>query len=555
MILENIKKSILEKIDPKYQIFQIERPKNVNSDLAIPLFKQTQLLKQNIKDIFEDIKLSLNDITFIQNIEFLNGFLNIYLNKELISKSILEKIINEKELYPIIEKTNQNIFLEYSSPNIAKNFSVGHLRSTIIGDSLTKIYKKAGYNVFSENYLGDWGTQFGKMICAYKMWGDEKELEKDTLTYLQKLYVDFHNQSQIDPSLEDKAREISKELENNNEEYLKLWSMFKELSIANFKRIYKILDVDFDNYSGESFYKDMSKILFLLEEKNLLKLDQGATIVELGQDIPPALIKRKDGATLYLTRDLTAILDRYNKHKFEKIIYCVGNEQKLHFEQLNRVCNLLGYNFNINHVNFGLILQDGKKMSTRRGKTSGLEAILNEAISKAKEQILEKNPNIENIDEVARKIGVGAVKYNDLKNERNLDIEFNLEQMLKFEGQTGPYNQYTIVRINSILKDIELDYKNIDFKVFENEQYFEIIKLMDQFEEVIKKAQELNSPAQIARYIYTLSQTFNKLYSQTRFLNTDNLKLQNTNLVFIEKIKQVIEEGLRLLGIHSILKM
>lgn len=555
MILENIKKSILEKIDPKYQIFQIERPKNVNSDLAIPLFKQAQLLKQNIKDIFEDIKLSLNDISFIQNIEFLNGFLNIYLNKELISKSILEKIINEKELYPIIEKTNQNIFLEYSSPNIAKNFSVGHLRSTIIGDSLAKIYKKAGYNVFSENYLGDWGTQFGKMICAYKMWGDEKELEKDTLTYLQKLYVDFHNQSQIDPSLEDKAREISKELENNNEEYLKLWSMFKELSIANFKRIYKILDVDFDNYSGESFYKDMSKILFLLEEKNLLKLDQGATIVELGQDIPPALIKRKDGATLYLTRDLTAILDRYNKHKFEKIIYCVGNEQKLHFEQLNRVCNLLGYNFNINHVNFGLILQDGKKMSTRRGKTSGLEAILNEAISKAKEQILEKNPNIENIDEVARKIGVGAVKYNDLKNERNLDIEFNLEQMLKFEGQTGPYNQYTIVRINSILKDIELDYKNIDFKVFENEQYFEVIKLMDQFEEVIKKAQELNSPAQIARYIYTLSQTFNKLYSQTRFLNTDNLKLQNTNLVFIEKIKQVIEEGLRLLGIHSILKM
>lgn len=555
MILENIKKSILEKIDSKYQIFQIERPKNVNSDLAIPLFKQAQLLKQNIKDIFEDIKLSLNDISFIQNIEFLNGFLNIYLNKELISKSILEKIINEKELYPIIEKTNQNIFLEYSSPNIAKNFSVGHLRSTIIGDSLTKIYKKAGYNVFSENYLGDWGTQFGKMICAYKMWGDEKELEKDTLTYLQKLYVDFHNQSQIDPSLEDKAREISKELENNNEEYLKLWSMFKELSIANFKRIYKILDVDFDNYSGESFYKDMSKILFLLEKKNLLKLDQGATIVELGQDIPPALIKRKDGATLYLTRDLTAILDRYNKHKFEKIIYCVGNEQKLHFEQLNRVCNLLGYNFNINHVNFGLILQDGKKMSTRRGKTSGLEAILNEAISKAKEQILEKNPNIENIDEVARKIGVGAVKYNDLKNERNLDIEFNLEQMLKFEGQTGPYNQYTIVRINSILKDIELDYKNIDFKVFENEQYFEIIKLMDQFEEVIKKAQELNSPAQIARYIYTLSQTFNKLYSQTRFLNTDNLKLQNTNLVFIEKIKQVIEEGLRLLGIHSILKM
>lgn len=555
MILENIKKSILEKIDPKYQIFQIERPKNVNSDLAIPLFKQAQLLKQNIKDIFEDIKLSLNDISFIQNIEFLNGFLNIYLNKELISKSILEKIINEKELYPIIEKTNQNIFLEYSSPNIAKNFSVGHLRSTIIGDSLAKIYKKAGYNVFSENYLGDWGTQFGKMICAYKMWGDEKELEKDTLTYLQKLYVDFHNESQIDPSLEDKAREISKELENNNEEYLKLWSMFKELSIANFKRIYKILDVDFDNYSGESFYKDMSKILFLLEEKNLLKLDQGATIVELGQDIPPALIKRKDGATLYLTRDLTAILDRYNKHKFEKIIYCVGNEQKLHFEQLNRVCNLLGYNFNINHVNFGLILQDGKKMSTRRGKTSGLEAILNEAISKAKEQILEKNPNIENIDEVARKIGVGAVKYNDLKNERNLDIEFNLEQMLKFEGQTGPYNQYTIVRINSILKDIELDYKNIDFKVFENEQYFEIIKLMDQFEEIIKKAQELNSPAQIARYIYTLSQTFNKLYSQTRFLNTDNLKLQNTNLVFIEKIKQVIEEGLRLLGIHSILKM
>lgn len=555
MILENIKKSILEKIDSKYQIFQIERPKNVNSDLAIPLFKQAQLLKQNIKDIFEDIKLSLNDISFIQNIEFLNGFLNIYLNKELISKSILEKIINEKELYPIIEKTNQNIFLEYSSPNIAKNFSVGHLRSTIIGDSLTKIYKKAGYNVFSENYLGDWGTQFGKMICAYKMWGDEKELEKDTLTYLQKLYVDFHNQSQIDQSLEDKAREISKELENNNEEYLKLWSMFKELSIANFKRIYKILDVDFDNYSGESFYKDMSKILFLLEEKNLLKLDQGATIVELGQDIPPALIKRKDGATLYLTRDLTAILDRYNKHKFEKIIYCVGNEQKLHFEQLNRVCNLLGYNFNINHVNFGLILQDGKKMSTRRGKTSSLEAILNEAISKAKEQILEKNPNIENIDEVARKIGVGAVKYNDLKNERNLDIEFNLEQMLKFEGQTGPYNQYTIVRINSILKDIELDYKNIDFKVFENEQYFEIIKLMDQFEEVIKKAQELNSPAQIARYIYTLSQSFNKLYSQTRFLNTDNLKLQNTNLVFIEKIKQVIEEGLRLLGIHSILKM
>lgn len=555
MILENIKKQILEKIDPKYQIFQVERPKNVNSDLAIPLFKQAQLLKQNIKDIFEDIKESLKDVEFIHNIEFLNGFLNIYLNKELISKSILEKIIKEGTLYPIIEKNNENIFLEYSSPNIAKNFSVGHLRSTIIGDSLAKIYKKAGYNVFSENYLGDWGTQFGKMICAYKMWGNEKDLETDTLTYLQKLYVDFHNQSQIDLELEDKAREISKELENNNSEYLKLWNLFRDLSITNFKRIYKILDVDFDNYSGESFYRNMDNILNLLESKKLLKLDQGATIVELGNDMPPALIKRKDGATLYLTRDLTAILDRFKKHHFSKILYVVGNEQKLHFEQLNSVCNLLGYNFNINHINFGLILQDGKKMSTRKGKTSGLEAILNEAISKAKEQILEKNPDIENIDEVARKIGVGAVKYNDLKNERNLDIEFNLEQMLRFEGQTGPYNQYTIVRINSILKDIKLDCNNIDFKVFENEQYFELIKLLDQFEEVILKAKEQNSPAQIARYIYNLSQTFNKLYSQTRFLNTDNLLLQNTNLVFIEKVKQVIEEGLRLLGINSILKM
>lgn len=534
----------------------VEEPKRGHADLAIPLFAYAKLWKKSPMDVFDDFKKVLQDELRIDRLEFTNGFLNIYLNRRLFALPLIEKILKEKEAYgkSMIGK-DQTVVMDYSSPNIAKSFGVGHLRSTMIGNALKNIYEKCGYHVVAVNHLGDWGTQFGKMIVAYQMWGNDEQIKQNPIAELQKLYVKFHDAEKEDPSLEDQAREVFKALEEGNATYLKLWEWFKEESLREFMDMYDLLGVSFDSFDGEAFYNDkMDEVVKELEDKGLLKVDQGATIVELPNDLPPALIKKSDGATLYITRDLAAIMYRHKTYHTTHLLYVVGNEQQLHFKQLKAVTDLMGYNFTIEHVNFGLVLIDGKKMSTRGGKFKRLEEVVSQAINDAKLAIIEKNPNLNNQDEVARAVGVGAIIFNDLKNERHLDVDFNLENMLKFEGMTGPYLQYSSVRIESILKEVTLEEDKIDGSHYVLDDYFEVIKLLAQFPSVIIRAKEQNAANQISRYITSLAQAFNSFYGKQR-LRVDEIGHLQANMHFIKAIQIVINEGLRLLGMTSLKEM
>ncbi|MFA6801109.1 MAG: arginine--tRNA ligase [Acholeplasmataceae bacterium] len=551
-MIDFIKNKIKNDLETKYsaESFVVERPKNGGADLAIPLFGLAKSWKKAPMAVFEQIK---NDIQYegIVKLEFINGFLNIFLDRKDYAKKALEELNKNK----ILEDKNETICIDYSSPNIAKKFSVGHLRSTMIGQALKNIYQKAGYNVIGINHLGDWGTQFGKMIVAYNRLEEPLDLSVDPIKKLQDLYVKFHEDAKLDSSLEDEARKVFKDLENNDETYLKLWKTFRDLSLEEFMKMYKILDVSFDSYQGEAFYNDkMDDVILDLNNKGLLKISDGATIVDLGDDMPPALIKRSDGATLYITRDLAAIKYRYQTYGAKKILYVVGNEQQLHFKQLNAVKNLLGYPVEIEHVNFGLVLLDGKKMSTRGGKTKQLEDVIIQAIEEAKEAIIEKNPNLENKDEVAKAVGVGAIIFNDLKNERHLEVDFNLANMLKFEGQTGPYLQYSSVRIESILKTQSIDKSYVDPKLYEDDSYYEVIKLLDLYPSMIIRAKDLNFPSIIAKYAISLAQAFNSFYGRERII-VEDLTILNTNLYFVKSIQKILNECLELLGIKILKEM
>ncbi|HAX03441.1 MAG: arginine--tRNA ligase [Tenericutes bacterium GWC2_34_14] len=534
----------------------IEEPKKGNADLAIPLFAYAKLWQTNPMAVFEKFKSVLESNEKLSKIEFMNGFLNMYLNRDLFARPLIETILKENETYGFVNVGhNETVVMDYSSPNIAKSFGVGHLRSTMIGNALKNIYKKSGYNVVAVNHLGDWGTQFGKMIVAYTLWGNDDEIKQNPIAELQKLYVRFHDAEKEDPTLEDKAREVFKALEEGNQTYFKLWQWFKEESLSEFMEMYDLLGVSFDSFNGEAFYNDkMDVVVKELEDKGLLKVDEGATIVELPNDLPPALIKKSDGATLYITRDLAAIMYRHKTYHTNRILYVVGNEQQLHFKQLKAVTDLMGYNFDIEHINFGLVLIDGKKMSTRGGKFKRLEDVIIQAVSDAKAAILEKNPNLKNQDDVAKAVGVGAIIFNDLKNERHLDVDFNLANMLKFEGMTGPYLQYSSVRIESILKEGMLSDQAIDWSHILEDHYFEVIKLLAQFPTQIERAKDNNAPSQIARYITSVAQAFNSFYGKQRILVEDEGHKQ-LNLHFIKAIQIVINEGLRILGITPLKEM
>ena len=553
MVLNQYIKRIQDLV-PEFDLSALDLSKNPEFDLALPLFKLAAENKQKPQDIFLALEQKIKNLSIVQELVFLNGFLNIKLNQLEFKKDLFKVLIKENSAFPVFTPNDRAYFIDYSSPNVAKFFSVGHLRSTVIGNSLKQILKYTGSSVFGENYLGDWGTQFGKMIYAYENWLDAAEFKKNPLQHLQSLYVRFHKEAEARPELDDEARAIFKKLEDKNEKYLELWRQFREISIAEFLKIYKLLGVEFENISGESYYNDkMQPVIDKLKSLKVLKTDAGAQIVLLGEDIPPALLVRKDGATLYLTRDLTALEHRLNKHNFTDILYVVGNEQKLHFEQLKRLTKIYGLDTNINHVGFGLVLTNGKKMSTREGKTKGLHALLDLAIDGAKSIILEKRPETKEIDYLAEKIGVGAIIFNDLKNDRTLDFEFNLNQALKFEGQTGPYVQYTIVRIASILEG-----KTPDFKKFNEDyltkEFWPVLKLIDSFKSTIAKSAETLMPSTVAKYLLNLCASFNKLYAQTHFTVADKL-VENTNMCFLYFVRLVLEKGLKLLGICPIDKM
>lgn len=556
-MIETIKQSIKQKIESIHGIEDliVEEPKRGFADLAIPLFSLSKLWKMNPKMVFDKIEQDVK-VDHVSRVEFMNGFLNIYLERKVLSKMILKNIYEKQEHYgdQLLEK-KETVVMDYSSPNIAKSFGVGHLRSTMIGNSINLIHKKLGYETVAVNHLGDWGTQFGKMIVAYQKWGNKEDLEKNPIAEMQKLYVKFHDEEKVDDTLEQQARDVFKALEEGNETYTKLWQWFKEESLKEFMDMYELLNVSFDSFAGESFYNDkMEAAVDELELKNLLKIDDGATIVDLGEDMPPALVKRSDGATLYITRDLAAILYRHQTYGANKLLYVVGNEQQLHFKQLKKLTDLMGYDFDIEHINFGLVLIDGKKMSTRGGKFKRLEEVIKQAIELAKDAIMSKNPNLKNQDEVAKNVAIGAIIYNDLKNERHLDVDFNLENMLKFEGQTGPYLQYSSVRIESILKGYDINVDLVDESVFEQDHYFEIVKQLAQFPNILHRARDLYAPSVISKYIMSLAQSFNSFYGKERIAVEDQ-KILNANLMFARSIQIVLNEGLRLLGIKALKEM
>ncbi len=557
-MIDQIKKELKTYLETELSIdnLVLEDAKKGNADLAIPLFAFAKAWQVSPLLVFEKFQHVLMGYKGISKIEFMNGFLNIYLQRDVLARTILDQINQEKANYGQKELSQkETVVMDYSSPNIAKSFGVGHLRSTMIGNALKNIYTKLGYEVIAVNHLGDWGTQFGKMIVAYELWGNDEAIHANPITELQKLYVRFHDAEKEDPSLEDKARDVFKALEEGNDRYHQLWQWFKDESMKEFMAMYDLLGVSFDSFNGESFYNDkMERIVKMLDQKGLLKVDQGATIVELPNDLPPALIKKSDGATLYITRDLAAIIYRHETYHTQKILYVVGNEQQLHFKQLKALTDLMGYHFDIEHINFGLVLVDGKKMSTRGGKFKRLEEVIIQAIDDAKNAITEKNPDLKNKDDVAKAVGIGAIIFNDLKNERHLDVDFNLANMLKFEGMTGPYLQYSSVRIESILKDQTIHHALINYDVFLQDHYYDVIKLLDQFPMMIERAKDQNMPSVIARYITSLAQAFNSFYGKERIVVEDEY-IKQANLYFITQIQTVINEGLRLLGIQTLKEM
>lgn len=534
----------------------IEIPKDRTlGDYAMPCFGLAKKLHQNPNVIASNI-LDKIDKSKFDNIEIKNGYINFFLNKKEVVKNVITSIINEKDNYASSNIGNgKNIVIDYSAPNIAKPFGVGHLRSTVIGNALKNIYKKLGYNVIGINYLGDCGTQFGKLIYAYETWGNEEEVKKNPIKELNKLYVKFHEEAEKNPELNDMGRNIFKQLEDGNPKYTEIWKWFRDESIKEFQKTYDLLNIkDFDVWSGESFYINPAKeIIKELEEKNLLEISEGATIVNLGDDMTPALIKRTDGATLYITRDLAALFDRKEKYNFEEALYVVGNEQTLHFSQVKAVIKKMGYDFynQIHHVPFGLVLQDGKKMSTRKGKTVSLHEVLVEAVELAKTYV--ESHISENVDETSKMIGVGAVIFNDLKNYRTNDIDFNLQDILKFEGETGPYLQYTYARINSLLShkiNTEINYNEIII----DEYTWNIIFKLSDFENIIIKAKEGYDPSLIAKYLLELAGLFNKFYANVKIIDNDEeMSVFRLNVALSTSI--VIKEGLRILGIETPNKM
>lgn len=534
----------------------IEIPKDrALGDFAMPCFGLAKKMHQNPSIIASNILEKMDKSNF-DNIEIKNGYINFFLNKRKTVENIINSVLNEKDKYASSDIGNgKNIVIDYSAPNIAKPFGVGHLRSTVIGNAIKNIYKKLGYNVIGINYLGDCGTQFGKLIYAYETWGNPEEVKKNPIRELNKLYVKFHEEAEKNPSLNDEGRRIFKELEDGNPKYKEIWKWFRDESILEFKKTYDLLKInDFEVWSGESFYIEPAKdVIKELDNKHLLQISEGATIIDLGSGMAPALIKRTDGATLYITRDLAALLDRKKTYDFEEALYVVGNEQTLHFNQIKAVINKMGYDFSnqIHHIPFGLVLQDGKKMSTRKGKTVILHDVLVEAVNLASTYVKEHVP--ENIDEVSKMVGVGAVIFNDLKNYRTNDIDFNLQDILKFEGETGPYLQYTYARIKSLLShkiNTEINYSEIVI----DEYIWNIVFKLSDFKNIIIKAKEGYDPSIIAKYLLELAGLFNKFYANVKIIDNDEIN-SAFRLNVAETVSIVIKEGLRILGIETPNKM
>ncbi len=530
-------------------------PKPDMGDFAFPCFRLAKTMKKAPQMIASDIKEAMGDVDFLEKIEVAGAYLNFY-----IAKSLFVKTMIDTAMVPNFGSSTQGegktICIDYSSPNVAKNFHVGHLRTTIIGNSLYKIYSKLGYKVERINHLGDWGTQFGKLIVAYKTWGSKEAVEKDGIAELMKLYVKFHEEADKDDSLNDDARAWFTKMEHGDEEALSIWQWFVDISLVEYKRTYGLLGMEFDHYMGESFYRDKTQdIVKALTDKNMLKESEGANIVDLEEyDMAPCLITKKDGSSIYATRDLAAIFYRKNTYNFEKCLYVTGQEQKLHFAQVFKVVELMGNDWakdQLIHIPYGLVSLEGAKLSSRSGNIIYAEEILRDAVAKIREIMDEKNPDLPDKDDIAKKVGIGAVLFNDLYNQRIKDVSFSWDKVLNFDGETGPYVQYTYVRCASILRslpDFEPN-KDIDYSLITDPASIDLLKELVRFPEVIKAASEKYEPSMVARFSVAVAQAFNKFYNDNR-INVEDEALRNARVTLVYITKEIIREALSLLGIE-----
>lgn len=536
----------------------LEKPKSSEmGDIAFPAFSLAKVERKAPQAIAADIVEKL-DTTGFEKVVATGPYVNFFLDKAAISHQVLTDVITEKDQYGKLNiGQGRNVTIDMSSPNIAKPFSVGHLRSTVIGDALANIHEKLGYKPIRINHLGDWGKQFGMLIVAYKLWGDKAAVEADPISELLKLYVRINAEAEEKPELDDEARQWFKKLEDGDPEAHELWQWFRDESLVEFNRIYDKLGVTFDSYNGEAFYNDkMDEGIQILEEKGLLQESKGARIVDLeSYNLPPALIMKTDGATLYITRDMATAMYRKRTYDFVKSIYVVGQEQINHFKQLKAVLKEMDFDWSddMTHVTFGLVTKDKKKLSTRKGNIILLEPTLDEAISRALTQIEAKNPDLENKEEVAHAVGVGAVKFYDLKTDRDNGYDFDLEAMVSFEGETGPYVQYAYARIQSILRKANfVPSAENDYKLADAESW-DIIKHIQNFSNVVERAGDKFDPSLIAKYAINLAQAFNKYYAHTRIL--DESPERDSRLALAYATGLVLKEALRLLGVKAPEKM
>lgn len=530
-------------------------PKPELGDYAFPCFRLAKTMHKAPNLIAEDLKAAITGfLDFMDEIKVQGAYCNFYIKKDLFVKTMLETACKEN-FGGSDTGAGQAICIDYSSPNVAKNFHVGHLRTTIIGNSLYKIYSKLGYTVHRINHLGDWGTQFGKLIVAYKNWGSKEAVEERGIAELMELYVKFHTEAEQDETLIEQARAWFVKMEQGDEEALSIWQWFKDISMIEYRRAYQLLGVEFDSYNGESFYRDKTPaVIERLENAHLLKESEGAYIVDLEEyDMAPCIIKKADGGSIYATRDLAAIFYRKETYDFVKCLYVTGQEQKLHFAQVFKVIELLGNDWaasQLIHIPYGLVSLEGAKLSTRSGNIIYAEDILLEAISKVKEVIEEKNPELENKDEVAKMVGVGAIIFNDLYNQRIKDVSFKWEKILNFEGETGPYVQYTYARCSSLLRAVpDFDEAgDVDYSLITDLETMELLKAINKFPKAVADAAEKYEPFLISRFAIEVAQAFNRFYNSSR-INVPEIDIRNARLKLTAVTRKTLRDALALLGI------
>ena len=528
-------------------------PKPEMGDFAFPCFRLAKSYHKAPPMIAQDLKESIGDQAFLSEIKVIGGYLNFYVDKAQYAQQIIDKYNNTTDYGCSDQGKDKTICIDYSSPNVAKNFHVGHLRTTIIGNSLYKIFSKLGYKVVRINHLGDWGTQFGKLIVAYKKWGSREAVEEKGIEELMDIYVKFHEEAEKDDSLNDEARAWFLKMEQGNEEALEIWQWFRDISLKEFMRVYNILGMEFDSFAGESFYRDKTAgVIKRLTDDGLLKESQGAMIVPLDEyDMPPCIVAKKDGSSIYATRDLAAILYRKATYNFDRCLYVTGLEQKLHFAQVFKVIELMGNDYakNLVHIPYGLVSLKSGKISSRKGNVIFAEDLLRESINKTTSIIEEKNPDIPDKEEVAKQVGIGAIIFNDLYNQRIKDVIFDWNKLLNFDGETGPYVQYTYARASSVLRKIGEVPDTIDYTLLTDEASIGLLKEIERYPQVIKDAAERYEPSVIARYSIDLAHAFNKFYHECQInVEDETTKYTRTNVVKIARY--IIKDALSLLGIQ-----